>query len=114
MTADFTDKPKTRHFVEKITALVTSLGPSSRGARAQLTFGRKRKFLWLWSYQHTADGTLYVTVCLDRELHGAHFKYVKQVSANRWNHHVVVKSIDQIDSAWFVDLVKKGYEFAGD
>jgi hypothetical protein len=112
MTADFGDKPKTRRFADTIIALVENLGPSRRESRAQLTFGGKRKFIWLWTYGHTADGTLYVTVCLDRELGGEHFQYVKQVSTNRWNHHIVVKSDDQIDSAWFRDLVKAGYAFA--
>ena len=112
MTADFSDKPKTKQFADKIVSLVKSLGPSREESKSQLTFGGKRKFLWMWSYGHTADGTLYVTVCLDRELQGTHFQYVKQVSTNRWNHHVVVKSSDQIDSAWFKRLLKQGYAFS--
>ncbi|RWX05150.1 hypothetical protein EHI45_30605 [Rhizobium leguminosarum] len=53
-----------------------------------------------------------ITVCLDREVNGPHFHYVKQTSPPRWNHHVVVKSLDQIESPWFKDLVKAGYDFA--
>jgi hypothetical protein len=112
MTADFSGKPKTRQFADKIIALVERLGPSRRETRAQLTFGGKRKFIWLWTYQHTKDGTLYVTVCLDRALDGSHYHYVKQTSTNRWNHHVVIKSADQIESAWFRRLVEEGYAFA--
>ncbi|WP_222013574.1 DUF5655 domain-containing protein, partial [Rhizobium laguerreae] len=41
-----------------------------------------------------------------------HFHYVKQTSPKRWNHHLVVKSLNQIESPWFKDLVKAGYEFA--
>ncbi len=30
-----------------------------------------RKFLWLWAYGKTADGTLYLNVTLDRSDHRA-------------------------------------------
>jgi len=113
MTADFSNKPETQKLADQIVSIVASLGPSHSETKSQLTFGRKRKFIWLWSYQHTADGTLYMTVCLDREIRSTHFQYVKQVGANRWNHHVVVRSTAQIEASWFKDLVEKGYEFGG-
>ncbi len=66
----------------------------------------------MWSYDHIADGTLYVTICLDRELHGPHFHYVRQVSTNRWNHHVVVRSVEQVQAQWFRELLELGYAFS--
>lgn len=112
MTADFSSKPRTEALAKEIISLVTLLGPSHQETKAQLTFGGKRKFLWMWTYGHTRDGLLYVTVCLDREIQASHFKYTKQVSPHRWNHHIEVHSTAQIESAWFKNLIKAGYEFS--
>ncbi|KAF5882148.1 DUF5655 domain-containing protein [Rhizobium sp. PEPV16] len=112
MTGDFRSKPKTMEMAEKIITFTKGLGPSRQETTGQMTFAGKRKFLWMWTYGGTGDGTLYLTVCLDREVNDSHFHYVKQTSPTRWNHHVVVKSPDQIESPWFKDLVKAGYDFA--
>jgi hypothetical protein len=113
MTGDFKGKPQTMALAERIIRLVQSLGPSRQEVKGQMTFARKRKFLWMWTYGHTADGTLHFTVCLDQAMESPHFHYVKQVGPNRWNHHVVVKSFDQIQSSWFRELVEAGYAFSG-
>lgn len=112
MTGDFKTKPRTLALAEKIAKLVQTLGPSRQEVKGQMTFAGKRKFLWMWNYGHTADGTLYVTVCLDRKMDSPNVHYVKQVSPNRWNHHVVVRSFEQIDSSWFKDLIEAGYAFS--
>ena len=112
MTGDFTTKPVTRSFYEAIDAYVRSLGPCEREVRAQVSYGGRRKFLWMWAYEKTPDGTLYLTVCLDRALEDSRFHYVKQVSTNRWNHHVVVKSEGIAASGWLHRLIRAGYEFA--
>ena len=112
MTGDFTDKPTTRSFCEAIDAFVRSLGPCTREVKAQVSYAVRRKFLWMWAYEKTPDGTLYLTVCLDRELEDSRFHYVKQVSKNRWNHHVVVKSEGIAGSDWLRRLIRAGYEFA--
>lgn len=112
MTGDFSDKPKTRALAERIVALVQTLGPSRQETKGQMTFGGKRKFLWMWAYGHTGDGTLYVTVCLDRQIKYPHLHYIKQVSPNRWNHHLVVRSAKQVGSPWFKELIEAGYAFS--
>ena len=112
MTADFNDKPATEKLANKVIDLVEALGPSHRDRKAQLSFGVKRKFIWMWTYDRTADGTLYLTVTLDKELRGTHFHYVRKAGPHRWNHHVVVKSSEQIESAWFRSLLEDGYVFS--
>jgi len=112
MTADFSDKPMTEKLANTVIDRVEALGPSRRERKAQLSFGVKRKFIWMWTYERTADGTLYLTVTLDKKRHGAHFHYVKEAGPHRWNHHVVVKSAEQIESAWFRDLLEDGYAFS--
>ncbi|PIF02256.1 MAG: hypothetical protein CR996_00765 [Draconibacterium sp.] len=112
MMGTFTSKPKTQQYFEIIEDYVTSLGECKKEIKAQASFSVNRKFLWLWTYEKTSDGTLYMTVCLDKQLNNPHFHYVTQVSPNRWNHHIVVKSEETARSDWLQQLVQKGVKFA--
>ena len=77
-----------------------------------MSFSVNRKFLWVWAYERTGDGTLFLNVRLDRPVEDPHFHRVDQVSANRWNHHVVVKTMEAAQSDWLRDLIRAGHEFA--
>lgn len=112
MTANFNGKPRTLAFYSAIAAYVEALGQSKKEVKAQVSYAVNRKFLWLWAYEKTPDGTLYLTVCLDKKLEDPHFHYIKQVSTNRWNHHVEVKSEEIATSEWLHKLIAEGYEFA--
>ncbi|MDJ1370897.1 DUF5655 domain-containing protein [Gulosibacter molinativorax] len=112
MISDFASKPKTQSFYTDIVAFVTSFGPVTQDAKAQVSFSVNRKFLWLWAYEKTADGTLYLNVMLDKRIDDPHFHAVNQVSKHRWNHHVEVKSPDMANSDWLRDLIRAGYAFA--
>lgn len=112
MISDFSDKPKTDSFYQAIDAYVMSLGTVERSFRAQVSYGVNRKFLWLWAYERTGDGTLYLNVTLDRQIGDEHIHKVAQVSPNRWNHHVVVKSMATATSQWLQDLISEGYTFS--
>lgn len=112
MISDFTGKPTTESFYTAIAEYTASLGPVTRETKAQVSFSVNRKFLWLWAYEKTTDGTLYLNVTLDQELDDPHFHNVSQVSKNRWNHHVEVKSDATANSKWLRDLIRQGYEFA--
>lgn len=112
VTSNFTGKPKTNSYYTSITAFTTALGPVDIEHKAQASFSVKRKFLWLWTYEKTADGTLYLNVTLDRSVDDPYFHNVTQVSTNRWNHHVEVKSEAIVTSDWLHALIREGYEFA--
>lgn len=112
MISDFTGKPATDSFFTSIAEYTVSLGPVTKEVKAQVSFSVNRKFLWLWAYEKTADGTLYLNVTLDQKIDNPHFKNVTQVSKNRWNHHVEVKSEAIANSGWLQDLIRQGYEFA--
>lgn len=112
MIGDFTDKPKTQSFFTAIAEYTASLGQVDQEVKSQVSFSVNRKFLWLWAYEKTADGTLYLNVTLDRKVDDPHFHNVNQVSKNRWNHHVEVKSGKTANSDWLRDLIRNGYEFA--
>ncbi len=112
MIGVFTSKPKTQKYFEIIEGYVRSIGDCKKEIKAQASFSVNRKFLWLWAYEKTSDGTLYMTVCLDKQLNNPNFHYVTQVSPNRWNHHIVIKSEELARSNWLQQLVKEGVEFA--
>ena len=112
MISDFTDKPATRSFFDAIAEYTASLGEVNQELKAQVSFSVNRKFLWLWAYEKTPDGTLYLNVTLDRRNDDRRFHDVTQVSKNRWNHHVVVKSESAANSHWLHGLIRDGYEFA--
>ncbi len=112
MIGNFTSKPKTQQYFEIIEDYVTSLGECKKEIKAQANFSVNRKFLWLWAYEKTPDGTRYMIVYLDKQLNNPHFHYITQVSPNRRNHHIVVKSENTARSYWLQRLVQNGVEFA--
>jgi len=112
MISDFSSKPRTHSFFADIDAYVASLGPVGKTLKAQASYSVKRKFLWLWAYEKTPDGILYLTVMLDGEVQDPQFHYVARVSSNRWNHHVEVKSEEMANSEWLHALIREGYAFA--
>jgi hypothetical protein len=112
MTCDFSGKPRTSEYFAVIGEFLESLGPSEREEKAQVSYGVKRKFAWFWVYEQTRDGTLYMNVTVDRQLSDPVFHNVTQVSPNRWNHHIEVKSRKIATSAGLKDLVRAGYAFA--
>nr|WP_301280247.1 DUF5655 domain-containing protein [Actinomyces sp. oral taxon 170] len=48
----------------------------------------------------------------DRPLEDPHFHRITQISTNRWNHHVVVKTMEAAESSWLRDLIHAGHELA--
>ena len=112
MIGDFSGKPATAAMYAAIESSVLSLGSVTKHLTAQVSFSVNRKFLWVWAYERTGDGTLFLNVRLDRPVEDPHFHRVDQVSANRWNHHVVVKTMEAAQSDWLRDLIRAGHEFA--
>ena len=112
MISDFTGKPTTQSYVTAIVDYVDSLGTVTITRKAAVSYSVNRKFLWLWAYEKTKDGTLFLTVMLDRELEDSRFRAVTKVSKNRWNHHVQVTSGAIANSSWLHALIREGFEFA--
>ena len=112
MIGDFSGKPASADMYAAIESYVLSLGSVTKHLTAQVSFSVNRKFLWVWAYERTGDGTLFLNVRLDRPAEDPHFHRVDQVSANRWNHHVVVKTMEAAQSDWLRDLIRAGHEFA--
>ena len=112
MIGDFSGKPATAAMYATIESSVLSLGSVTKHLTAQVSFSVNRKFLWIWVYEKTSDGTLFLNVRLDRPLEDPRFHRISQIIANRWNHHVVVKTMEAAQSGWLRDLIRAGDEFA--
>ena len=112
MIGDFSGKPASAAMCAAIESYVLSLGSVTKHLTAQVSFSVNRKFLWAWAYERTDDGILFLNVRLDHPLENPRFHRVSQVSANRWNHHVVAKTLETAESEWLRDLIRAGYEFA--
>lgn len=112
MISAFSGKPSTDSFYKVIDEYVMSLGQVKRELRSQVSYTLNRKFLWMWAYEKTTDGTLYLSVTLDHQWEDGNLHRVTQVSPNRWNYHVVVKSLQTANSLWLRTLIDKGYEFS--
>lgn len=112
MKGVFTDTPTTQAYFEAIDTLISSLGGAEQEIKAQCTYKLKRKFLWLWVYDKTADGTLFMNVLLDHQMEAPFLHDINQVSKNRFNHNIVIKSMETIQSKEFLDLLQASYKFA--
>ncbi|MDT0157655.1 DUF5655 domain-containing protein [Microbacterium sp. ARD32] len=111
MTCDFGDKPRTQAYADLIVEFTMGLGAVRREEKAQLSFAVGRKFLWLWTYERTADGILDLSVTLDRAMANDAFRSVTEVAKNRWNHHVIVHTKAEATSGVLHDLIRAGYDF---
>lgn len=112
MIGQFDDKPITESYRQLIDVFVSSLGGAEKRLTSLISYSVKRKSPWMWAYGKTPDGTLCLIVLLDEPLAGEQFKYVKQVSKNRWNHHVVITSAEMCQSQWLKNLIRSGFEFS--
>ena len=112
MIGGFSGKPETAAMYTAVESYAMSHGAVTKHLTAQVSFSVNRKFLWIWAYEKASDGTLFLNVRLDRPMEDPHFHRVSQISANRWNHHVVVKTMEDAQSDWLRDLIRAGYEFA--
>lgn len=112
MIGHFEDKPATQLFYKQIDDVVFHLPGVKKEVHAQASYAVKRKFLWMWAYEQTPDGTLYLTVLLDEKWDHPQLHSITQISANRWNHHVVIKNVETAQSELLKELLQKGYLFA--
>jgi len=113
--ADYFDgKPSSRAIFHAISARIAMLGPSKTAVGAQISFGAQRKFAWFWLYNVTGknpDGVPHLMLAIDRKIDDSHVREVTQISANRWNHQIVVRTIDDARSDWLGELLERAYAY---
>lgn len=85
MISDFSGKPATDAFYRAVDEHVMSLKTATGGLRSQVNYFINRKTLWMWAYETTGDGTLYLDVTPEHRQDDEHIHTITQVSLHRWN-----------------------------
>ncbi|NKX85763.1 DUF5655 domain-containing protein [Nocardia coubleae] len=112
--AYFSGKPHSREIFGVLRELIASNGPVEVSVASQIVFAVARKFAWVWLYNVTGknpEGTVQIMLALDREMAHAPVYRVTQVGRARWNHLVVVHSLDEARDPRLAELIAAAYRF---
>jgi hypothetical protein len=52
-----------------------------------------------------------VMLCLDRPVEDRHVRDISQISRNRWNHQIVIRTLRDANSEWLRKLLEAAYSF---
>jgi len=110
----FVGKPESHAIFKSIQDRIAALGPSEVTVASQISFGANRKFAWFWLYNVTKrnpNGVPHLMLAIDNKIVDSHVRDFSQVGANRWNHQVVVRSMEDAKSEWLGDLLKHAYDY---
>jgi hypothetical protein len=97
----FAGKPESREVLDVIAARINELGPSEIEVKSQISFAVDRKFAWFWLYNVTKknpSGIPHLMLALDRKVADPHVREVNQISRKRWNHQIVIRTMDDVHS----------------
>lgn len=112
--AYFDGKPVTHQIYREVEKRIRRLGPAERTIKTQISFGVNRKFAWVWLYNVTRknpNGILHLTLALDHDAEDPHVRDISQVSKNRWNHQIVIRTLDDARSDWLGELLEHAYRY---
>jgi hypothetical protein len=112
----FDGKPKTHRIFKAVHDYVHTLGPFQVSVGSQISLGVNRKFAWFWLYnvtQKNPNGTLHAMLRLDQRIDDPHIRQIDQISKNRWNHQIIIRTAEDARSKWFKELIRAAYNFGG-
>jgi hypothetical protein len=112
--AFFEGKPETYKIFMAVFQQVQSLGSFEVSVRSQISFSGERQFAWFWLYKVTRknpNGILHTTLRMDERVDDPHIRAITQISRNRWNHQVVIRTLKDANSAWMRRLLEAAYRF---
>ena len=110
----FEDKPVSREIFEVVANRIEALGPTDVEVKSQVSFGAKRKFAWFWLYnvsKKNPSGILHLMLALGEEVEDSHVRDVSQVGKGRWNHQIVIRTLDDARSDWLGELIERAYRY---
>jgi hypothetical protein len=90
------------------------VGPARREIKSQVSFGAERKFAWFWLYNVTKrnpDGVLHLMLALDHRVDHPHVRDISRIGESRWNHQIVLRTLDDAGSDWLGDLLGQAYAY---
>ncbi len=112
--AYFDGKPDTFKIFGAVYEQLQSIGPFDVSVKSQIGFSVKRKFAWFWLYNVTLsdlNGILHTMLCIDRGIKDSHVRNIDQISKNRWNHQIVIRTLPEAESQWLRGLLEAAYSF---
>jgi hypothetical protein len=110
----FKEKPETYEIFKAVKAHIDAAGPHEVSIASQISFGAKRKFVWVWLYNVTKknpNGILHLMLAIDQKINDPHIRAISQISKNRWNHQIVIRTLEDARSIWLKSLIEQAYQF---
>ena len=93
---------------------IDGLGANTMTVGEQISFGVNRKFAWFWLYNITGkkpSGTPHLMLALDHPVDSPNVRTVAQIGKNRWNHQIVVRTLEDARSEWLGELLTEAYGY---
>ncbi|GAA2587729.1 DUF5655 domain-containing protein [Actinomadura fulvescens] len=110
----FDAKPDSMAIFRTLRDLIEEQGESEMTVGAQISFGVRRKFAWIWLYNITGanpQGTVQLMLALREPVDEPPVYRTTQIGKTRWNHLVVVHSMEEARDPRLHPLVRAAYEY---
>jgi hypothetical protein len=110
----FADKPSSYEIFKVLRERIEVQGECEISVASQISFGVKRKFAWIWLYNVTSahpEGMVQIMLALDKKMDGPPVYRVTQIGPRRWNHLVVVHSLDEAKDSRLTALLQAAYVY---
>ena len=114
LDAWFEGKPDTYEQFRAVRKQIEGSGRSELSIGKQISFGTSRKFVWFWLYNvtgKTPNGLLHVQLAIDGKVDDEHVRSHTEIGKYRWNHQIVIRSLDDAKSAWLGTLIERAYAY---
>jgi hypothetical protein len=108
----FQEKPQSYEVFEAVHDRVSTFGPFEVSVASQISFGVNRKFAWFWLYNVTKrnpNGVPHIMLLMEERFDDPRVRNIEQVSKNRWNHQIVLQSLEDASSEWLGPLLHAAY-----
>src|SRR5690606_23885553 len=93
---------------------IETLGGAEMTVGKQISSGRRRKFGSFWLYNVTKkdpNGVPHLMLALDHERSDGHVRNISRIGKHRWNHQIVVRSVDDAQSDWLGEFLALAYDY---
>jgi hypothetical protein len=110
----FAGKPHSREIFDAVVGRIAAQGPYEMAVASQVSFKVDRKFAWFWLYNVTKkdpNGVPHLMLAIDRRVEDSHVRDISQVAKSRWNHQIVVRTLDDATSGWLGNLIQRAYRY---
>lgn len=114
ISAFFEGKPDTHEIFRVVAERIEALGSNTVEVRSQISFAVERKFAWFWLYNVTKknpSGILHLMLAIGDRVDEPRVRQVSQISGNRWNHQIVIRTLEDARSDWLGELLIGAYEY---